>query len=68
MSLKDAIGVYKHATLASAAIGHEAALRLEYWVWFYRILHVLFWYHSAKLRKELGNERLVFFSLLWYIS
>ena len=28
---------------------------------------MLFWYHSEKLRKELGNERLVFFSLVWYI-
>ena len=28
---------------------------------------MLFWYHIEKQRKELGNERLVFFSLVWYI-
>ena len=25
--------------LVSGVIGHEAALRLEYWVWFYRICY-----------------------------
>ena len=33
---------FRDAILASGNIGHEAALTLKYWVWFYRIEQVLF--------------------------
>jgi hypothetical protein len=38
--LKDVCQASLDASVASAAIGHEAALRLEYWVWFYRFMNV----------------------------
>ena len=37
MSLRDTCHASVDATVASAAIDLEAALRPEYWVWFYRI-------------------------------
>ena len=60
MSLKDVIGVYKDATLASDVIGHEAALRLKYWVWFYWIPTCVVLVRHEKQRKYLGKEMLVF--------
>ena len=53
MSLKSVIGVRNDATLASDASDHEAALCLQFWVWFYRIWQVFFWHRSARKRKEL---------------
>lgn len=55
------------ATVASAIIGHETALDLKFWVWFYRILQVLFLYQLENQRIKLLKELLVFSPLLWYI-
>lgn len=59
---------FRDANLASGKIGHEAALILKYWVWFYRIKQVLFSYHFEKVSIFLPKEVLVFLMLLWYIS
>jgi hypothetical protein len=59
---------FRDASVASGNIGHEAALNLKYWVWFYRIKQVVFSYHFEKVCIFLPKEVLVFFMLLWYIS
>jgi hypothetical protein len=61
MSLKD-------ARVASEKIGHEAALHLKNWVWFYKVKQVLFSSHFEKRCVLLPKEVLVFSKLVWYIS
>jgi hypothetical protein len=59
---------FRDARVASDKIGHEAALHLKFWIWFYRIEQVLFSYHFEKVSIFLPEEVLVFFTLLWYTS
>jgi hypothetical protein len=55
-------------SVASAIIGHEAALHLKNWVWFYKVKQMLFSSHFAKRCILLPKEVLVFSKLVWYIS
>jgi hypothetical protein len=50
----------RDATVASPTIGHEAALHLKYWVWFYSIWRVLFGTHEKAEERIVGKMACIF--------
>ena len=54
-------------TVASAIIGHEAALLLKNWVWFYSIWQVLFGAAEKKRKEMIGKKACIFKGSMVYL-